>query len=184
MCPAFSLHPEMPPKRSALALPAEGAQRVGDGRSIHRTSVTLLLPDGFIKLALPDNLNHMLFTLKSVTRAAWTLSSISKLSGCLPHQNTVDKLLNSIKALSQNHQRSYFSVVTSLEHMCPVQTILSCRVLKRMHMLTTFCLSDVSKSYPLIVRKTPLLKIISKASKDKAVGACSRGLGEAGSRQQ
>lgn len=109
---------------------------------------------------------------------------MSKLSGCLPCQNTVDKLFNFIKALSQNHQRSYFCVVTSLEHMCPIQTILSCPILKQMHMFTTFCLSDVSKLYPLIVKKTELLKIISKASKDKTVDACLRGLGEAGSRQQ
>lgn len=34
VCLAFSLHPEIPPKRIALALPAEGAQRDGDRRSI------------------------------------------------------------------------------------------------------------------------------------------------------
>lgn len=122
--------------------------------------------------------------MKSITLAVWSLSSISKLSGCLTCQNTVDKLFNFIKALSQNHQHSCFCVVTSLEHMCPIQTILSCPILKQMHMLTTFCLSDVSKLYPLIVKKTELLKIISKASKDKTVDACLQGLGEAGSRQQ
>lgn len=51
-------------------------------------------------------------------------------------------------------------------------------------MLTTFYLSVVSKSYPQIVEKTVLLKIISKALKDKTTDACSQSLGEAGSRQQ
>lgn len=124
------------------------------------------------------------FKSENITFVGWTLSSISRLSGCLPCQNTVDKLLTSIKALSQNHQHSYFRMVTSLEHMCSMQTILSCPVLKQMHMLTTFCLSDVPKSYPLIVKKTVLLKIIYKSSEDRTMDACSLDLGEAGSRQQ
>lgn len=68
--------------------------------------------------------------------------------------SAVDNFPNSTKALSQNHQHSSFCVVTSLHHMRPMQTILLCPILKQMHMLSTFCLSNVSKSCPLIVEKS------------------------------
>lgn len=68
--------------------------------------------------------------------------------------SAVDNFPNSTKALSQNHQHSSFCVVTSLHHMRPMKTILLCPILKQMHMLSTFCLSNVSKSCPLIVEKS------------------------------
>lgn len=75
-------------------------------------------------------------------------------SQSLQCQNAADNFLNSTKALSQNHQHSSCSVVTSLQHTRPMQTILLCPTLKQMHMLTTFCLSNVSKPCPLAVKKT------------------------------
>jgi len=66
VCPAFSLHPEIPPKRIALMLPAKEAQQVRDGRSMG-TWVTLLFSDGFTKLTPPNNLNHRLYSEKHCT---------------------------------------------------------------------------------------------------------------------
>lgn len=87
-------------------------------------------------------------------KALCLLSGFRTASQSLQCQNAADNFLNSTKAVSQNHQHSSCSVVTSLQHTRPMQTILLCPTLKQMHMLTTFCLSNVSKPCPLAVKKT------------------------------